>query len=82
MEILLVLCIYINGADYLYENAYDFNDGLAAVRSKTTDKYGYIDTSGNTVIDFEYDLWKRKLVSGWKKSVRLKVDICLNYLDF
>ncbi|PIC58298.1 hypothetical protein CSV80_05820 [Sporosarcina sp. P12(2017)] len=36
-----------------YDFARDFSEGLAAV--KLGDKWGYIDTDGNTVIDFQYD---------------------------
>ncbi|OXB17865.1 WG repeat-containing protein [Flavobacterium reichenbachii] len=36
----------------IYENAYPFKDGLAAVQKDG--KWGYIDTSGKTVINFKY----------------------------
>ncbi|WP_153730413.1 WG repeat-containing protein [Sporosarcina obsidiansis] len=36
-----------------YDMARDFSEGLAAV--KVGEKWGYIDTKGNTVIDFQYD---------------------------
>ena len=37
-----------------YEKAFEFCEGLAAV--KQNGKWGYIDTSGKTVIPFEYDI--------------------------
>lgn len=37
----------------MYEEAYDFHEGLARV--KVNGKYGYIDTKGNMVIDAIYD---------------------------
>lgn len=36
----------------IYENAYPFKDGLAAVQKNG--KWGYIDTNGKTVINFKY----------------------------
>ena len=37
----------------IYEDAKDFSDGLAPV--KMNGKWGYIDETGKTVIDFKYD---------------------------
>lgn len=38
---------------FIYENAYSFSEGLAAVQKDG--KWGYIDRTGNVVIPFQYD---------------------------
>lgn len=39
--------------DYIYDEAYSFEDGLAPV--KKDERYGYIDNKGNWILDFKYD---------------------------
>ncbi|MCF8298531.1 MAG: WG repeat-containing protein [Saprospiraceae bacterium] len=58
-----------------YKENYEFSEGLAAVPN--ADKYGFIDTEGNTVIPFQYD----KAYCFNKDRARIVIDRKIGLID-
>lgn len=52
----------------IYEYAYNFSEGLAAV--KQNGKYGFIDKDGNTIVPFEFDEVESSFEDGQAKLVK------------
>ena len=69
--------IYINrwnqkAFNEVFEEAYDFSNGLAKVRKKG--KYGLINHRGQAIIPFEYDHIQRNTLSKSKKAIQVKAN--------
>ena len=52
----------------IYEYAYNFSEGLAAV--KQNGKYGFIDKDGNTIVPFEFDEVESSFEDGQAKLIK------------
>ena len=70
------LGVNVIAPEYIY--VCSFHEGLACVRSRSNEKWGFIDPSGNVVVDFQYDG-----ASGFRGGLALVAmdDYNMGYID-